>query len=80
MAEQSLNDEVFWGESVVSFAADDPRLIAVVAGILSGMETTEDADYSEMQEYLYHRYGLPNRVCIDQVFTLCEERSLGLKT
>jgi hypothetical protein len=79
MAERPLNDEMFW-DVVVSIAADDKHLVSVLGGMLLNRATTEDADYSDMQEYLYHRYGLPSRACIDQVFTLCEERSLGLKT
>jgi hypothetical protein len=80
MAERSLNDAVFW-ESVVSIAADDPHLICILGGTTLDMATIEgDVDYGDMQEYLHYRYGLPTPARIDQAFSLCEERSLGLKS
>jgi hypothetical protein len=78
MTDRSLNDAVFW-ESVVSIAADDPHLVCILGGVILDMVTIEDdVDYADVQEYLGHKYGLRNPARVDQAFSLCEERILGL--
>jgi len=70
-------DGKFW-DSVVSIAADDERLTRTLGCLLLDTERMEDedADYGDLQEYLYRRYDTPlDRM--EEVFDLCEARILG---
>lgn len=70
-------DERFWSEAVVSVAADDERLNRSLGSIICNLSFGEGADYGDLKEYLFNRYGLSSERDFEATFDLCEDRILA---